>query len=205
VGFHVTRSGAIRDFYIVPSDGGRRTRIEVPSENNLAIRFSPDGQSVLYIDQGADGTTFIRAARRPAGDSGWSRMTPFFVAGPNASPGDWSPDGRWVAYAQGGRLYRADRDGKNARAIATIPADLAPFWTRWSQDGRLVYYSGLKLDGKYLIYAVPSQGGVAREVVHSEGPSYQSFRFSFLVHDNTLYTSLVDRQSDIWLAEVVPK
>jgi hypothetical protein len=42
-------------------------------------------------------------------------------------------------------------------------------------------------------------------VAHSEGASYQNFRFGFGLGGRTLYTSLADRQSDIWLAEVVPK
>jgi hypothetical protein len=39
-------------------------------------------------------------------------------------------------------------------------------------------------------------------VAHSEGPSYQNFRFSFDVRGNTLYAAIADRQSDVWVSEV---
>jgi hypothetical protein len=52
------------------------------------------------------------------------------------------------------------------------------------------------------VYAAPAAGGPLREVVHSDGPSYQSYRFSFAVHANTIYVSLADPQSDIWMAEL---
>jgi Tol biopolymer transport system component len=124
------------------------------------------------------------------------------TVGSSANGGDWSPDGKWIAYAQGNQLFRAEPDGKNPFALATFPADFSPFFIRWAQDSRLVYFNGLRVDGTYLIYAVPAAGGRPREVVHSEGPSYQNFRFSFNARGNTMYTSLADRQSDVWLADL---
>jgi hypothetical protein len=53
-----------------------------------------------------------------------------------------------------------------------------------------------------LIYAAPAEGGPLREVAHSEGPTFQNFRFTFLVRGNQLYLTLADRQSDIWTAAV---
>jgi eukaryotic-like serine/threonine-protein kinase len=203
VGFHAARSGSTRDLYVVPSAGGRRSRIGVQTENNLAPRFSPDGLSVLFSEWGV-GESFIHIARRPARDSGWSRTTPLFTI-PATGVADWSPDGRWIAYLQRTRLVRVTAEGKNPRTLANFPADFAAFSAHWSEDSRSVYYSGLKVDGRYVIYEVPSAGGRTREVAHSEGASYQNFRFGFGLGGRTLYTSLADRQSDIWLAEVVPK
>ena len=203
VTFHATRSGSLRDLYILPSAGGQRTRIVVPTPNSLAPTLSPDGRSVLYTVWG-DGDVSQGAARRLAGDSGWNRTTPLFTL-KNSSTAAWSPNGRWIAYVRGTQLIRADADGRNPQAIATIPADYLPFYTRWGGDSRLVYCSGSKTDGSYLIYAAPAAGGRLREVAHSEGPTYQNFRFYFSVRDDVLYLSLVDRQSDIWMAEVVRK
>jgi TolB protein len=203
VGFHATRSGSLRDLYLVPAQGGGRTRVEVQTQNNLAPQFSPDGRSVLFMVWGPDGTPSIHAARRPVRDSGWTRATPLFtIAG---GSGQWSPDGKQIVYVQPAGVFRADADGGHSQRIATLPTDFTPFYIRWSQDGRSIYYSGLNADGTYLIYAVPASGGRPRQVAHSEGPSYQNFRFSFQVHGSTLYTSLADRQSDIWVAEVAAK
>ena len=118
---------------------------------------------------------------------------------------DWSPDGRWISYAHGSRILRAGADGGNPQPIATLPAGFQPFYTRWAGDGRRVYFSGVTADGGYRIFAAPAAGGPAREVAHSEGPTYQNFRFGFDVRGDTLYFVLADRQSDIWMAEVVRK
>jgi hypothetical protein len=50
--------------------------------------------------------------------------------------------------------------------------------------------------------AIPADGGPPREVVRSEGPAEQTFRFSFDIHGTTAYISVADRQGDIWTAEV---
>jgi serine/threonine-protein kinase len=201
VGFHAARSGSARDLYLVPSGGGRRSRIEVKSQNNLALRFSPDGRTLLFSEWRAVGEPYVHAVSRAAKDSEWNRTTPIFSL-PATGGGDWSPDGRWIAYLRRDGVFRAGADGKNSRRLAAFPADFTPFFVRWSQDSRSIYYSGIKVDGTYVISEVPVAGGRPREVAHSEGPSYQSFRFTFHVRGRTLYASLVDRQSDVWMAEM---
>ena len=206
VTFHATRSGSVRDLYVIPFAGGQRTRIEVATRNNLAPRLSPDGRTVLHNLWGEGGEYSIAAVRRQAGESGWGRTTPVFTLPAIVSGGhDWSPDGRWISYARGSQILRAGADGENPQPIATLPAGFQPFYTRWTGDGRRVYFSGVTADGGYRIFAVPAAGGPAREVAHSEGPTYQNFRFGFNVRGDTLYFVLADRQSDVWTAEVVGK
>jgi eukaryotic-like serine/threonine-protein kinase len=200
VSFHATRSGSTRDLYLIPAKGGTRTRIEVQTQNNLAPQLSPDGRSVLYSEWGVRGEPRIEAASRPATDAGWGRMAPLFTL--SATWGEWSPDGKSLAFLRRTALFRAEPDGKNPRQLLALPAGFSPLYMHWSGDSRLIYYSGIKVDGTYLIYEVPATGGRALEVVHSEGPSYQNYRFNFRVHGRTLYTAFADRQSDVWLAEV---
>jgi Periplasmic component of the Tol biopolymer transport system len=204
VGFHAIRSGSVRDLYMVPAAGGKRTRIPVATRNNLAPRFSPDGRSVLYTVWGDAGDLSVQAVRRPAGDSEWTRAVPLFTL-PSITTGGaaWSPDGRWISYIHGTQVLRADADGRGSVAVATLPAGFSPFYSRWGSDGKQIYYTGTTPDGRYLVYAVPSSGGTPREVAHSEGPTYQNFRFNFDVRGATLYLSLADPQSDVWMAELL--
>jgi Tol biopolymer transport system component len=204
--FHAVVSGSQRDVYQVPFAGGKRTRIALPTLNNLAPRISPDGRSLLFTVWGDQGDNTVRAMRRPAGDTGWDSLTPVFSV-PSITPGggDWSPNGRWVSWAEGRRILRADADGNNQRVLADVGPDLAPFYTRWKADSRLVYYSGVRNDGTYVIEAVPVEGGTPREAAHSEGPTYQTFRFPFSIVGDVLYVVLADRQSDIWSAELMRK
>jgi eukaryotic-like serine/threonine-protein kinase len=203
VSFHATRTGSVRDLYVMPSTGGQRTRIEVPTANSLAPRLSPDGRAVLYNVWGEGGESSIAVARRPADATGWGHTTPVFTLPSIISGGgDWSPDGRWISYAYGSRILRAGAGGGTPQPIATLPAGFQPFYTRWAGNGRQVYVSGVTAKGIYAILATPAAGGTVREVAHSEGPTYQNFRFVFNVRGDTLYFVLADRQSDVWMAEV---
>jgi hypothetical protein len=144
----------------------------------------------------------MNGVRRVAADSSWSRTIPLFKVASSGS-GDWAPDGKSIAFiGSAAGLYQVDADGKNPHLLSAFPPGFTPFFARWPAEGRLIYYSGIKADGTYLIYAVPAQGGRSREVAHSEGPTYQNFRFTFDVRGDTLYAGMADRQSDVWMAEV---
>jgi Tol biopolymer transport system component len=204
VTFHATRSGSVRDLYVIPAAGGRRVRIEVPTANNLSPRISADGQSVLYTVWGETGEFTIQVSRRAPGDSAWTRTSrSFTLPGSLTGTAEWSPDGRWLVWPRDGLLLRGEADGGNPRVIDTIPRDFALFYIRLSENGREVYYSGTSTDGVFHVYQLPAAGGPRREAARSEGPTYQSFRFRFDVHGDTLYFALADRQSDIWQADVL--
>src|SRR5262249_25383354 len=140
---------------------------------------------------------------RPAGDTGWNRIKRGFkVASMTVGAPAWAPDGRWFSYLGPGELRRASPDGRDTATVARLPKDLTPIFARWSKDAREIYVSGTRPDGSYLVYAFPVSGGSPREVAHSEGPTYQSLRFTFDVVGNTLYLALADPQSDIWMADL---
>jgi hypothetical protein len=86
--------------------------------------------------------------------------------------------------------------------LQPVPTGLDVDYLRWSADGRTLYASGSYPDRRFTIVAIPADGGPPREVVRSEGPAEQTFRFSFDIHGTTAYISVADRQGDIWTAEV---
>jgi Tol biopolymer transport system component len=158
----------------------------------------------MYTVWGESGERTVQASRRAPGDSGWARtIRTFTLPGSLTGSAEWSPDGRWLVWPQDTVLLRGEPDGGSPRVIGTIPQDFTLFWVRWSEDSREVYYSGTSTDGVFHIYQVSAGGGPTREAARSEGPTYQSFRFVFEVHGGTLYFALVDRQSDIWQADVL--
>jgi eukaryotic-like serine/threonine-protein kinase len=198
LGFHITRSGSIRDLYVMPATGGQREKVEVATQNNFAPHLSPDGQAMVYNCPLPSGGR-ICASRRL--DNSGSKTASLFVL-QNSANADWSPDGDWISYRSGDRVFRIRPTGQDAQAIGVLPPGFVAFYTRWSKDSRTVYASGIDQSGRILVYAVPFEGGSAREVLHSEGPTYQNYRFSFDVHGSTLYLSLAQPESDIWKAEV---
>jgi Tol biopolymer transport system component/predicted Ser/Thr protein kinase len=71
----------------------------------------------------------------------------------------WSPDGREIAYVTERDLYRVNRDGSNARKIASLPE--TAFWLRWSPDGsrlRLTLGNPLSRIGALAIWEVSADG-----------------------------------------------
>ena len=98
-------------------------------------RFSPDGTQVLFARPDGAGTSLYRAAVL-GGEA--RRLLE------SASEGDWSPDGKQVAFlrlqSEGGQTVTvvgvAAADGSEPREAAKVPGGLrAP---RWSPDGRTI-------------------------------------------------------------------
>jgi hypothetical protein len=78
------------DLYTVDVDGQNLTKIDSLSRFNI-LRWSPDGQTLLYLSD-ADTLCFVKA-------DGSDRFCRTEVS----SIGDWSPDGKLIAYKQRGQ------------------------------------------------------------------------------------------------------
>jgi len=75
----------------------------------------------------------------------------------NQSDATWSPDGRWIAYEQGGDLYKALADGSSTEPQLVLDADGPVGQPAWSAQDMLAFVA----DGgeRHHIYAMPAQGG----------------------------------------------
>lgn len=106
-----------------------------------APRFSPDGNHVLFTRAGPTGTALHRVALL-GGDA--RRVVE------DASDGDWSPDGREIAFVRWRRggaralpsLMVAAADGSAERELARLDYRLQ-VRPRWSPDGRTIAVTGL--------------------------------------------------------------
>jgi serine/threonine-protein kinase len=134
--------GAVR--FVIGADSA------VARFSELAV--SPDGRSVVYSGEGADGSQlYVRtleetAARPLAGteDGDW----PFF-----------SPDGKWVAFFSHAALRKARLDGSEAALVAPIRS--ASFGGgSWGEDGTILY----ALAPSGALYRVPASGGTGSRV-----------------------------------------
>src|SRR2546422_8614753 len=73
----------------------------------------------------------------------------------------------------------------------------------WSADGRWVYYLPLDSNGVVrTVAAISASGGSPSVVVRFDDPTRPWHRYGIAMHGTTLYLTLGDLQSDIWVAEV---
>ncbi|HKF45230.1 MAG TPA: protein kinase [Thermoanaerobaculia bacterium] len=133
IAFASERDG-LRRIWLKQLSGGNEVALTSGPDDDP--RFSPDGSSILFSRSEGSGTTLYRVPmlggepRRLAED---------------ASDGDWSPDGRRIAFVRksvkrgvlGSSVLVADADGSGAREIARIEGH-ALRWARWSPDGRTI-------------------------------------------------------------------
>jgi DNA-binding winged helix-turn-helix (wHTH) protein/Tol biopolymer transport system component len=75
----------------------------------------------------------------PIGTGSPRRLGEVTVEGPVAA--SWSGDGRSIAFVQGKTLYVVNADGSDVRTLKTFSG--APFWVRWSPDGRSLRFTVL--------------------------------------------------------------
>lgn len=93
---------------------------------------------------------------------------PYLIEAPN-----WTPDGKWLIYNSGGKLYRISPDSPGKpEQIDTGFADNCNNDHVLSPGGDMIAVShGTNEDGKSRIYAMPIEGGVPT-LVTPIGPSY---------------------------------
>jgi Tol biopolymer transport system component len=119
--------------------------------------WSPDGQVILY--QAFDATTNLELWVLPA--SGDRKPIPFIKATFGVSHGQFSPDGRWVAYSsnESGRweIYVAPFPGPGGNWKVSSAGGSEPRWRR---------------DGKEMFYLAPD--GVLMSVDVKEGPTFDA-------------------------------
>jgi len=199
VAFHSWRTES-RDIFVLPLDGGPVEQVTRTPEQEQQAAWSRDGRSLVFASQSQPLGIFI--ARRD--DEGRWQIRKRLDDGHWAA---WSPDGRYVSYSTnilGGGLRVVPIDSGPSRALFDESAPGAPRaeTSRWSDDGRTVYFKSHDSDGNGSIWSVPASGGVPRRVVDLGNGRLRADRYGFRIADGRLYYTLFDRQSNIWVMEV---
>jgi dipeptidyl aminopeptidase/acylaminoacyl peptidase len=132
-------TGGNENIFWRPADGsGQPERLTMSDYLHIAASWSPDGQELLFIDSppetGYDLWVLpLSGDRRPRAII----QTRFAEAYP-----DFSPDGRWLAYAsdESGRseVYVQPYPGPGPRQQVSTDGGIGPAWSR---DGRELFYT----------------------------------------------------------------
>lgn len=102
--------------------------------------FSPDGSAIVFIrhDPARDDAGALFVVNTDG--SHLRRITPWGMAG--CCIAGWSPDGRWILFDVGGKLYLVQPNGTGLKEIKLHPGGrYDAFEAGWSPDGRRIVFS----------------------------------------------------------------
>lgn len=116
------------DVYTIYADGqGARNLTKMPTANNIAPVFSPDGKMIAFASNRDGGKWRIYLMN--ADGTNVRAITP----GPMDLTPTWSPDGNWIAFAstRGGQfdIWMVDKNGNYLTQITKV-GGTHPTWTR---------------------------------------------------------------------------
>jgi tricorn protease len=144
-------------------DGGEATRVTFDPANDGEVQWAPDSRRLVFTSDRSGATQLYLY------DFGTRAETRLTMGNGPANTPIWSPDGKSIAYLQGGRSLRVvDPASKADRVVATGVFDMEPFlsWRgfAWSPDSRWIAYTSAGAKGFANVYLVPAAGGESRLV-----------------------------------------
>src|SRR5215471_6676882 len=153
------------NLWIVNHDGSDLRPLAAGNENDDSPRWSPDGKRLLYLST-SDGSAQINVRWMDSGQT--ARIT---HVSKSVSGMEWSPDGRWIAFA----MPVADE----TKPFAEMPAK--PEGAEWAKPAktirRMVYRTdeeGYLEEAHKQLFIVPAEGRTPRQLTRGafdhEGP-----------------------------------
>jgi TolB protein len=201
VAYHSFRTGT-RDIEVKPLDGGPIEYVTAtPAQESFPV-WSPDGGAIAFCDQ--RGPVYALFITRREGNGRWSAPSRLGEGCLWA----WSPDGGTIAYtggpAESGPVMVVSASGGAARRLFAPELGTPPAGrVVWAPDGRTVYYKAHDAEGRASLWQVPATGGQPRLLVSFPDPERQSSRAAFTTDGRLFYFAIEDRQSDVWVAELL--
>ncbi len=205
VAYHSWRTGT-RDIEVRPLDGGPVERVTATPAQESYPTWSPDGRSLTFYDQTRPFASYV--THRAEG----GRWTPPALLASSAVDAAWSPDGQSMVLvntesdAYPGPVVVMPASGGQGRQLFQ-PSASAPLADKaiWSVDGRTVYYKAHDSQGRASFWAVSAAGGNPRLLVRFNDPGRQSSRRDFAADARGFFFAIEDRQSDVFVAEVIAR
>jgi hypothetical protein len=152
--FNARRKGPLDLYQKASSGAGAEAELLTDGLDKHPMGWTPDGRFILYA-----------VAAPKTGSDLWvlplfgdQKPLPFLQTPFNESPGQFSPDGRWIAYSsdESGRyeVYVTPFPGPGGKwQVSTASGD----WPRWRRDGKEIFYVA-PADNKLMAAAVNGRG-----------------------------------------------
>jgi Tol biopolymer transport system component len=127
------------DIYELPFNGGKASRITQGLPFDSHPRYSPDGNSILFLSDKSGGNNAWIIDRK-------KEDTIKVTKGETKQmqSADWSPDGNYIAISKGTRNYKLHLYHKNGGAGVNLidkPDNLKISEPRFSPDGKKIWFS----------------------------------------------------------------
>jgi eukaryotic-like serine/threonine-protein kinase len=128
--------------------------------------FSPDGKRIVF-ESDRSGYVEIWACNSDGMNCG--QLTSLHAV---ATTPRWSPDGRYITFeyhpSEHSEIYLLELGGGLPHLVPTLPGadNLAPSWSR---DGRWIYFTSDRGDGRFQLWKVLLQGGSPIQVTTNGG------------------------------------
>jgi len=207
IAYHAYEEGS-RDIFVQRLVDGRREQVTNSRFEESFPLWSPDGAALAFHDQSpgrTPGTARGLFVTRRDRVGRWSEPR---ALREDAGSGSWSPDGRSLIAATVNTIEVIDADSGPPRVIyARRPGSADPQvgGAILAEDGRTVFFKSVDDSGRASLWSVPVTGGRPRLMVTFTDLSRPSTRGDFAVGAGRFFFALADRQSDIWVADVVDR
>jgi Tol biopolymer transport system component len=171
--------------FLERTDGTHLTRVTSNGRDNPPDedpQFSPDGRSLVFDREGADGTQVIVTVRI---DGSCLRVLNPTING--FSP-DWSPRGNQLTFTLvrgNGEASVADiatmrPDGSHLRVLTSATATMGAYLSDYSPDGRRLVYTQRNAKGGGDLTIIPSTGGTPHPISGSSSNGHAGAEWGVL-------------------------
>ena len=135
------------DLYLLPSEGGKATRLTRGMAYETHPKFSPDGKYIAYTSDssGAENIWVLDLESKEPRQITKDKTNNFQSA-------EWSPDGKYLVAAKGVRnlkLFMYHLDGGGGVQLIKKPAQVKTIEPAFSPDGKYIWFSRRTSDWQY--------------------------------------------------------
>jgi Tol biopolymer transport system component len=206
IAFYAREGPAETVLLVMSANGGTPIELEGLPWGAYIPDWSPNGLDLAFISGDLEAWLISRDSVGGA----WRdarRLTDFACPGSN-----WAPDGSGVVCTE-------ESDTTESVEFLLVSRDAEVLWRRsplladvltgiltgggppqFSRDGRRIFFWAV-LESRFGIASIPTQGGEPRMVVVRDDPALRE-RGLFSVGPDSLYVTVAEQESDIWVMDV---
>jgi Tol biopolymer transport system component/serine/threonine protein kinase len=203
IAFYSVRNGT-RDLFVMDADGRNLRQVTDGPSQDYFPDWSPDGTTLVYTGTAPDAAREVFTTARDANGVWQAPVRRTFNRTRTAAYQRWSPDGRWLAWAEneGVALLDVSAADSTPRIIGGRDEGLVRS-VAWGRDTREVFYLTASPSSPNEIRAIAVSGGNSRLVLRLDGDGWVQRIQRFATDGRRLFFSLADDEADVWVMELL--